>query len=170
MAARGVSWERFQWSCADVRYTFEVQSGGLHGRIKSDAGHQLTLPMVAWEGLLECVRQQRKARAQTAAVDLPARSGARWTRNESDELRDGFRAGKTIAALAQHHQRTRGAIQNELERLGLVVSPYAIASQAVRATHDEAPEAYLQSAFAQVPAGGALVSTSTESLDDVQRQ
>ena len=28
-----VAWERFQWNCAGVRYTFEVQSGGLHGRM-----------------------------------------------------------------------------------------------------------------------------------------
>lgn len=129
MAERGIVWERFQWTCAGVRYTFEVQSGGLHGRIRSDAGHALTLPIVAWEGLLDCVRTQRKARTQAAAVDLPPRAGARWSRVESDELSEGYKTGKSIAALAAHHARTRGAIQNELERMGLIVSPYALVAQ-----------------------------------------
>jgi hypothetical protein len=127
---RGINWERFLWNCAGTRYLFEVQSGGLHGQLRSDAGHSLTLPMVAWEGLLDCVRAQRKARTQTAAVDLPARAGARWTSAESDELRDGYKAGKTVAQLAAQHSRTRGAIRSELERLGLIVSPYAGSGQA----------------------------------------
>ncbi len=147
-AERGVTWERFQWSCAGVRYAFEVQSGGLHGRLRSDAGHALTLPMVAWEGLLDCVRAQRKARTQTAAVDLPARAGARWTSAESDELRDGFKAGKSVAALAAQHSRTRGAIERELERMGLIVSPYALAAQArtVLAPHESVPVTKLAAA------------------------
>lgn len=127
---RGINWERFVWNCAGTRYLFEIQSGGLHGQLRSDAGQSLTLPMVAWEGLLDCVRAQRKARTQTAAVDLPARAGARWTSAESDELRDGFKAGKSLAALAAQHSRTRGAIERELERMGLIVSPYASPGQA----------------------------------------
>lgn len=145
---RGIAWERFQWSCAGTRYFFEIESGGLHGRLSSDAGQSLTLPVVAWEGLLESVRAQRKARQQTAAVDLPARAGARWTSAESDELRDGFKAGKSVAALAAHHARTRAAIERELERMGLIVSPYALAAQArtVLAPYDGVPATQLAAA------------------------
>jgi hypothetical protein len=111
-------WERVVWRQGDGRYAFEVEEGGLHARLSSPHGASLTLPMVAWEGLLDAVMGARKARTRNERA-FPARSGERWYDGESGELVAGFRAGRTIAQLARAHNRSAHAIEAELNRLGL---------------------------------------------------
>jgi len=116
-------WERVTWRQGDGRYLFEVEEGGLHGKLSSPHGTSLTLPMVAWEGLLDALIGARKARAR-----IPARSGARWYDGEAGELAATFKAGRTVAQLARAHNRSEFAIEAQLDRLGLW---YRVARRAI---------------------------------------
>jgi hypothetical protein len=111
-------WERVTWRQGDGRYVFEVEEGGLHAKLSSPHGTFLTLPMVAWEGLLDAITGARKAKSRNERA-FPARSGARWYDGEADELAAGFKAGRTIAQLARIHNRSEYGIELQLERLGL---------------------------------------------------
>ena len=113
-----VLWERVQWRQGDGRYTFEVAKGGLHATLSSPHGTALTLPMVAWEGLLDALAAARKTKIRSER-QFPARSGARWYEGETGELADAFKGGRSIAQLARAHNRTEFAVEAQLERLGL---------------------------------------------------
>ena len=67
-----VLWDRVEWRQGDGRYTFQVASGGLLATLSSPHGSALTLPMVAWEGLLDALAAQRKTRARGESK-FPAR-------------------------------------------------------------------------------------------------
>jgi hypothetical protein len=111
-------WERVTWRQGDGRYVFEIDQGGLHGKLSSPHGTSMTLPMVAWEGLLDALTGVRKARARNER-GFPARSGARWYDGEADELAAAFRAGRSISQLARAHNRSEYAVEAELGRMGL---------------------------------------------------
>jgi hypothetical protein len=111
-------WERVVWRQGDGRYVFEVEHGGLHAKLSSPYGTSLTLPMVAWEGLLDALIGARKARTRNER-GFPARSGVRWYDGEAGELVAAFKAGRTVAQLARSHNRSEYAIEAELDRLGL---------------------------------------------------
>ena len=117
-APEPLTWERVVFRQGDGRYVFEVEEGGLLAKLTSPHGTSLTLPMVAWEGLLDALMGARKARARNER-GFPARSGARWYDGEAGELVAGFRAGRTIAQLARAHNRSEFAVEAELDRLGL---------------------------------------------------
>src|SRR5207244_1193159 len=102
----------------DGRYTFQVASGGLLATLTSPHGSALTLPMVAWEGLLDALAAQRKTRTR-AESKFPARSGARWYDGEAGELAAAFKGGRSIRQLARAHNRTELAVEAELDRQGL---------------------------------------------------
>jgi hypothetical protein len=51
---------------------------------------------------------------------LTGRAGKPWDEREDGELTKRFDAGWNVADLAKHHQRTRGAIQARLVRLGKI--------------------------------------------------
>lgn len=123
-------WERFEWRSGVDRYEFRIESGGLLGTLRavapdgsSAAPRLLSLPMVAWEGLLDSVKLSRKAREKPRANGLPPRAGSRWTAEEIAELEQGFRAGRKIPELALVHARTAVAIESQLEKLGLWQRP-----------------------------------------------
>jgi hypothetical protein len=118
MAQEPLVWERVDWRQGDGRYRFEVARGGLHATLTPPHGPPLTLPMVAWEGLLDALAAARKTRARSDR-DLPARWGARWSEDEVAQLAEDFQAGHSIAQLARIHNRTAWAIESQLERLGL---------------------------------------------------
>jgi len=111
-------WERVTWRQGDGRYVFEVEEGGLHAKVSSPHGTSLTLPMVAWEGLLDALVGARKARTRNER-GFPARSGARWYDGEAGELAAAFKAGRSIAQLARAHNRSELAVEAQLDRLGL---------------------------------------------------
>src|SRR5262245_13818607 len=91
-------WERVTWRQGDDRYVFEIEGGGLHAKLNSPYGTSLTLPMVAWEALLDAIIGARKARTRNER-GFPARSGERWYDDEAGELVAGFRAGHGISQL-----------------------------------------------------------------------
>jgi hypothetical protein len=111
-------WERVVWRQGDGRYVFEIEEGGLHAKLTSPYGTSLTLPTIAWEGLLDAIQGARKARTRNER-GFPARSGARWYDGEAGEVAAGFRAGRSIRQLARAHNRSEHAIEAELHRLGL---------------------------------------------------
>ena len=111
-------WERVEWRQGDGRYVFEVAQGGLYGTITAPQGRALTLPIVAWEGLLDALAAARKSK-QRSERNMPARTGARWSEAETAELAKTFKSGGSIAQLARIHNRTQFAIEAQLERLGL---------------------------------------------------
>jgi hypothetical protein len=111
-------WERVIWRQGDGRYSFEVAEGGLLATLKSPHGSSLTLPVIAWEGLLDALAGARKTRAR-AERGFPARSGARWYDGEAGELAAAFRAGRTIPELARAHNRSEFAVEAQLDRMGL---------------------------------------------------
>lgn len=113
-----LAWERVTWRQGDGRYDFEVAEGGLHATLKSPHGTSLTLPMVAWEGLLDALAGARKTRAR-GERGFPVRSGARWYEGEAGELLAGFNAGRTIPQLARAHNRSELAVEAQLDRMGL---------------------------------------------------
>jgi hypothetical protein len=49
---------------------------------------------------------------------LPEGAGRPWDKEEEDRLVEAFDAGSDVAALAEGHGRTRGAIVSRLLRLG----------------------------------------------------
>lgn len=61
-------------------------------------------------------------RATKTARPQPMNAGTKWTIEEEDLLRERFRNGSTVAELSALHNRTRGAINNRLEKMGLVAS------------------------------------------------
>jgi hypothetical protein len=74
-----VAWDRVEWRQGDGRYTFQMASGGLLATLTSPHGSKLTLPMVAWEGLLDALAAQRKTRTRAEAKFPRARARAGTT-------------------------------------------------------------------------------------------
>ena len=71
-------------------------------------------------GCLEQVELQDKRRKR-----MPANSGLPWTEIDDEALAAGFDGGKTLAELASECQRTRGAIEARLVKLGKLESAQA---------------------------------------------
>ena len=113
-----VLWDRVEWRQGDGRYTFQVASGGLLATLTSPHGTTVTLPMVAWEGLLDALAAARKTRTR-AESKFPAPSGARWYDGEAGELAAAFKGGRSIRQLGRAHGRTELAVEAELDRQGL---------------------------------------------------
>ena len=48
------------------------------------------------------------------------KQGSPWTADEDNQLKEAFTNGIKISQLAKDHQRTPGAIQSRLKKLGLI--------------------------------------------------
>jgi len=112
------AWEAFRWRSGEDTYSFEIADGGLFGTLTHLQGKSVTLPMAAWEGMLDSLQLARKTRAERGN-DRPERSGTIWTPKEIDRLSEGFGQHRTIAQLAHAHARSPAAIEAQLEKLGL---------------------------------------------------
>lgn len=117
-AQEPLAWERVTWRQGDGRYVFEVEQGGLFAKLSSPHGSSLTLPMAAWEGLLDALAGARKTRAR-GERGFPVRSGSRWYEGEAGELAAAFNDGRTIQQLARAHNRSEFAVEAQLDRMGL---------------------------------------------------
>lgn len=53
----------------------------------------------------------------------PPKAGSGWSLEEDQELIRQFKANLPLRVIADSHQRTRGAIQSRLARLGLIEAP-----------------------------------------------
>jgi len=63
---------------------------------------------------------ERVERIERRTGSLPDHAGRAWAADEERQLCDEFAAGKTLAEISKIHQRTGGAIQRRLERLGKI--------------------------------------------------
>lgn len=126
-------WERFEWRCGADTFRFEIEEGGLYGRITAqfggseDKARSTVLPMVAWEGLLDSIKTNRSTRSRKPQSAQPLRAGARWSESEIAELEDRFRAKRSIAEIAEAHARTTAAIEQQLEKMGWWMRDHATA-------------------------------------------
>lgn len=68
---------------------------------------------------------ERVERTERQRETLPDHAGRAWETAEEQQLCEEFDAGKTVPEIAAIHQRTRGAIQSRLERLGQDPAPAA---------------------------------------------
>jgi hypothetical protein len=94
---------------------------------RSQTTRALFLAAQALERLGE--RQQREKR-------LPAQAGQPWDRDEDAQLRQRFAAGAVVRELARTHERTEGAIQSRMERLGLLPTPSASSPAQTHGNHE----------------------------------
>lgn len=62
---------------------------------------------------------------QTPPKAQPRNAGKSWTELEDHKLEDEFDSRMSIAAIAQEHGRTNGAIESRLVRLGKITKPKA---------------------------------------------
>ncbi len=131
----GMSWSLFEWRAGEQNYSFEIDRGGLYATLKVPQRPDLTLPMAAWDGLIEAIKTSHKARARTQA-ELPPRAGARWSDSETADLRRAFAEGKSVVELARSHARSRAAIESHLVRLGLMERPQMSMRAPVPPPHD----------------------------------
>ena len=104
--------------------------------ILAAGGRLLEVPVVAWPDVVRRVDvlvagRQPSGSAAAAALGStafgpapgkvgPGRHGADWSAHEAGLLADGFSRGDTVAALALAHQRTTGAVEHQLVKLGLL--------------------------------------------------
>ncbi len=120
MATGVLQWGRFGWRAGADEFSFEIEPGGMYATLRPPPPQAaLTLPVVAWEGLLEAMKVNRSSR-QRAQGNLPPRAGARWSEEETQRLATSFGEGKSVAALSQIHARTSVAIESQLVKLGLI--------------------------------------------------
>lgn len=120
MATGALQWGQFAWRAGADEFTFEIEPGGMYATLRPPQPQAaLTLPVVAWEGLLEAMKVNRSARQRTHG-NLPPRAGARWSDDETQRLMSAFGEGKSVAELSQIHARTSVAIESQLVRLGLI--------------------------------------------------
>ena len=61
---------------------------------------------------------ERLEARQRREEHLPENAGQPWRQIEDEQLTASFDEGMTIRQLAERHERTEGAIQSRLERLG----------------------------------------------------
>lgn len=114
----GLLWEKVVFRQGDGRYEFSIDRGGLHATLATPHGRSLTIPMVAWYGLLDALAAARRIKVRT---ERPAatRHGQRWSEAETEELAASFRAGASAESLARRHNRSREAVESQLSKTGL---------------------------------------------------
>ena len=81
-------------------------------------GHVFQQPDVVRALGVAVTALQRYAKRQDREDRLPSRAGQPWTVEEDDRPLSGFDAGATLKELSDRHERTDGAIQSRLIRLG----------------------------------------------------
>jgi len=63
---------------------------------------------------------ERKKTSGAKKASRPAKAGEPWSKSEDSEVANAFKQGISAAEIAKTHQRTKGAIESRLVKLGLV--------------------------------------------------
>ena len=106
---------------AEAKQIIEVLAGGVDpstGEVLADdsplsSPHVIRALFIAAKALE--LMSSKPARPATAA---PGNAGKPWTEDEDQRLVAAFDAGTPVATLAREHERTTGAINSRLIRLG----------------------------------------------------
>jgi hypothetical protein len=99
--------------------------------VRAANGQSLELPVDVWRdavALIDAILAGAPSATTSRAPSFgpapgrvgPGRHGADWSAHETALLTKGFQAGSSIAALALAHQRTTGAVENQLMKAGLL--------------------------------------------------
>ncbi len=107
---------------AEAKQIIEVLAGGIDpatGEVLPDDSplsnpHVIRALFIAAKAL-ESMAAAKPARPAAAA---PGNAGKSWTEDEDHRLVAAFDAGTPVAALARTHERTTGAINSRLVKLG----------------------------------------------------
>jgi len=83
-----------------------------------DSPYQNPQVVRALSSAVEAVKRVRKIDSRKKS--LPAKAGIPWSEEEDERLVEEFEAGKSIRELAEMHERSMGAIQARLVRLGKI--------------------------------------------------
>ena len=118
MSREPIVWERFEWRSGADQYRFEITDGGLIGTLTGPGTKSHSLAIVAWEGLLESLKVNRKSKDK-ASSELNVRAGSRWSPAEIGALEQGVATGRSIQQLAGAHGRTAFAVETQLAKMGL---------------------------------------------------
>ena len=106
---------------AEAKQIIEVLAGGVDpatGEVLPDdnplsSPHVIRALFIAAKAL-----ELMAAKPARPAAVAPGNAGKSWTEDEDQRLVAGFDAGTPVAALARTHERTTGAINSRLVKLG----------------------------------------------------
>ncbi len=106
---------------AEAKQIIEVLAGGVDpatGEVLPDdnplsSPHVIRALFIAAKAL-----ELMAAKSVRPAAAAPGNAGKSWTEEEDQRLVAGFDAGTPVAALARAHERTTGAINSRLVKLG----------------------------------------------------
>ena len=106
---------------AEAKQIIEVLAGGVDpatGEVLPDdsplsSPHVIRALFIAAKAL-----ELMAAKPARPAAAAPGNAGKSWTDDEDQRLVAGFDAGTPVAALARTHERTTGAINSRLVKLG----------------------------------------------------
>ena len=106
---------------AEAKQIIEVLAGGVDpatGEVLPDDSplsgpHVIRALFIAAKAL-----ELMAAKSARPAAAAPGNAGKPWAEEEDQRLVDGFDAGTPVAALARTHERTTGAINSRLVKLG----------------------------------------------------
>lgn len=113
------------------RVAAELSPDRLAILVRAAGGQSLELPVAVWRDAVVVIDALLSRGVQTPQAVAgpfgpapgrvgPGRHGADWSAHEAALLTKGFRDGSSIAALALTHQRTTGAVENQLVKLGVM--------------------------------------------------
>jgi hypothetical protein len=105
----------------EAKQIIEVLAGGVDpatGEVLADdsplsSPHVIRALFIAAKAL-----EQMATKAARPAAAAPGKAGKSWTEEEDHRLVAAFDAGTPVAELARSHQRSTGAINSRLIRLG----------------------------------------------------
>ena len=107
--------------------TCALSADGRRVTVRGGDGQVLDLAIEAWAEVLVALDQAlttARMRSDPGATPRfgprPGRFGADWSDQELATLAKGHKGGMSVAALALSHQRTTGAVEQQLVRLGLI--------------------------------------------------
>ncbi len=87
-----------------------------------DSPYQKAYVVRALQKAIEALSKEVKHENKKNRIP-PARAGKPWDETESETLVREFDKGTNIGELAKQHQRTRGAIESQLVKLGKIPRP-----------------------------------------------
>ncbi len=121
--------------CHPRRVSAEMSRDRSTVLVRAASGESLEMPVDVWRDALVLINAivSREEQAPLPRAEAfghteafgpapgrvgPGRHGADWSAHETSLLTKGFRSGSSVAALALAHQRTTGAVENQLVKAG----------------------------------------------------
>jgi hypothetical protein len=106
---------------AEAKQIIEVLAGGVDpatGEVLADDSPLSSPHVIRALFLAAKALELMAAKAARPAAAAPGNAGKAWTEGEDQRLVAAFDAGTPVAELARTHERTTGAINSRLIRLG----------------------------------------------------